>query len=493
MPTPPAFRRGAGAGSAIVLAAMVLPLVLGPSAGLAQSGAASGGADPCSEGLRLFRARDHAAAEPALRRCAETNSSPEALVALAAIASLSKRSAEASDFAARAVELDSTSVEARYWLGRALLQRGDRAQAGREWEKALRLSTDHPGVLEGLARLAIDAGETAKAYGLLTQLVRTGQAEGWTHRLLADLARRKRMWGDALRHWRDAMGAEGEDAASLLTAGELAILAGDTTVAVESTRKAVALEATATTLAGLGEALFAARRYEEAATRLQRAVDLAPDDARSLFNLANVLELLDRSDEAEPHFHRFVELAPDDAIGRFNYGIHLDKRGRLVEALAQVEAAVRLAPDMMTAQVVRARLLESLERWDEAAAAIDALLRHAPEDSVQLGQWRASVVDRRDEEARAHRLGLLHLLHIVTADTASVRQIGAELRAGADFTVLATRFSFGPTAAQGGDIGRVSPADLVEPLRTAVQNLQVEETTPPLEARGLWHFFKRVR
>jgi len=486
----PRFAR-TGAATARVLA--VACVAAWAAAAAAQPAAPPAPGDPCAEGLRLFRARDGAAAEPLLRRCVQERPGAEALTALAVIASLGGRAAEAGDLAARAVELDSASVDARYWLGRALLESGDKAGARREWQRALRLSTDHAGVLEGLARLAIDAGEVSQAYGLLTQLVRTGAAEGWTHRMLADLARRKRLWGDALRHWRDAMAVEGEDAASLLRAGELAILAGDTAAAVESSRRAVQLEPTGDAYGGLGEALFAARRYAEAETALRRAVELSPGVARNRFNLANVLELLDRGDEADEHFRRFVEMEPDDAVGHFNYGIHLDKRGQTVAALAQVEEAVRLEPGMLTAHVVRGQLLESLGRWDETLGAIDLLLAHAPEDTGSLRGWRASVVAKRDEDARARRQGLVQLLHIVTADTAAVRIVRAELAAGADFAVLATRFSAGPTAAQGGDVGRVSPEDMVEPLRSAVRALEVGEVTPPLESRGLWHLFKRVR
>ncbi len=478
-----------------VLAALAVALIWLPGVVVAapvQPSAASGG-DPCADGVRLFKAHDLAAAEPLLRRCVADRPDPVALAALAAIASLAKRPAEAGDLAARAVDLDSASVDARYWLGRALLEQGDRAGAQREWDRALRFSTEHPGVLEGLARLAIDRGETAKAYGLLSELVRTGQAQGWTHRLLADLARRKRLWGDALRHWRDAMGVDGEDAASLLTAGELAILASDTTAALDVCRRAVAIEPTGPAYGGLGEALFAARRYEEAEAALRKAVELDPGSPRHRFNLANVLEVLDRPDEAEVHFRSYIELQPADAIGRFNYGVHLDKLGRKLEALEQVETAVRLSPQMLTAQVVRGQLLEDLGRLPEALAAIDTLTARDPENAPRLGAWRESVLAKQAAEADAQRQGLVHLLHIVTADTAAVRLIARELRAGVDFGLVATRFSSGPTAAQGGDIGRVAPADLVEPLRTAVSALAIDAQTPPLETRGLWHFFKRVR
>ncbi len=451
------------------------------------------GPDPCAEGQRLFQSGDLAAAAASLRACLQAGEQLQPLLQLAAIASLTKRPAEAGELAARALELEPESVEARYWLGRAHLEQGDPAAAEREWERGLAVSTDHPGVVEGLARLAIDRGQHAKAYGLLTQLVRLGKGQGWTHRLLADLSRRKGLWADALGHWRDAMALEGEDAPTLLAAGELAILAGDTAGAIAACRQAVELDPGAAAHGGLGEAYFAAHRYGEALSALQRAVELAPDNPRHRFNLANVLELLDESDEAEEHFRAFIALSPQDAVGHFNFGIHLEKRGRTLAALEQVEEASRLAPDMLTAQVVRGQLLEKLGRFEEAIAAVDVIMARDSENRERLQSWRSSLEGKLAEERRLRRPGQVALQHIVTGDTALARLIVRDLQAGLDFAVVATRYSSGPTAAQGGDIGFVSPDDMVEPLRSAIRALAPNETSPVVETKGLFHVFKRIR
>ncbi len=452
-------------------------------------------ADPCAEGLRLFRERDPRAAEPLLERCVAERPAAEPLACLAAIASLGGRTRQAGEYAARAVELDSSSVEARYWLGRAQMEQGDKAAAQRTWDAGLRLSTDHAGILEGLARLAVERGETSKAYNLLTRMTRIGKAEGWTHRMLADLARRRGMWADALQHWRDAMALDGEDAGSLRTEVDLAILAGDTVTAVRAGRQALALRADGPAYGSLGQALFAARRYEEAAGVLRRAVEFEPAEPQHRINLANVLEVLDQPEEAEEHFAQFVKLQPRDARGRFNYGIHLQNQSRPLEALAQIEEAVRISPGMLTARVVQGQLLEQLGRYPEALAAIDTLLARdrQGDNRQQLSAWRASVVGKQRDDTAASQAGLIHLLHIVTSDTMAVRLVRRDLAAGLDFAALATRYSRGPTAAQGGDIGRVSPEDLVEPMRSAVRALALDKVTPPLESRGQWHFFKRVR
>ncbi|MHB8079265.1 MAG: tetratricopeptide repeat protein [Candidatus Krumholzibacteriia bacterium] len=477
-------------------AAFLLLTTAAPAPGqTAAPPAAPAAADPCAEGVRLFRARDLRAAEPLLQRCVTGQPTAEPLACLAAIASLGGHPQQAGEYAARAVALDSTSVEARYWLGRAQMEQGDKTAAQRTWDAGLRLSADHAGILEGLARLAIERGETPKAYNLLTRMVRIGKAEGWTYRMLADLARRRGMWADALQNWREAMTLDGEDAGSLRTEVDLAILAGDTVTAVKAGRQALALRPDGPAYGSLGQALFAARRYDEAAVVLRRAVEMEPAEPQHRINLANVLEVLDQPEEAEENFAQFVKLQPNDARGRFNYGIHLQNQSRPLEALTQIQEAVRLSPGMLTARVVQGQLLEQLGRFPEALTAIDTLLARDRDggNRPQLTAWRANVADKQRDDAAASQAGLIHLLHIVTADTAAVRLIQRDLRAGLDFAALATRYSVGPTAAQGGDIGRVAPGDLVEPMRSAVGALAFDAITPPLESRGQWHFFKRVR
>jgi tetratricopeptide (TPR) repeat protein len=468
-------------------------VALGVAAPDVAFGQGEGAADPCREGAALFEHGDYAAAEPQLQRCLASGENLQPLVSLAAIASLSQRPKLAQEYARRAVELDAASAEARYWLGRAALEQGDRAAAESEWEIGLGLSTEHPGILEGLARLAAERGQSAKAYGLLTQLVRQGVDEAWVHRMLADLSRQKGLWSEALRHWRDALARGGEDQGSLLTAGELAILAGDTAGAVAACRKAVDLSPDAASLGGLGEALFATHRYGEAARVLRRAVELAPDQARHRFNLANVLELLDQPDEAEEHFRRYVELEPDDPLGRFNYAIHLDKQGRTDAALAQVEVACARGPRMLTARVVRAQLLEKLGRLEETLAVIDSLMVRDAENGETLAAWRQNVADKLAVEGVPPRPGQVLLLHIVTGDTVAARLVERELRDGVDFRLVATRYSAGSTAARGGEIGYVAPQDMVEPLRSAIAALRPNETSPLVQAGGLYHCFKRLR
>jgi len=473
-----------------------LNLLLGTQTGIstAQESAPAKVDSSCVNGERLFRSKEHSAAEPLLKECLQRNGEQgQVLVYLTVIALSDARPAEATQWGARAVAVAPDSPDARYWFGRALAENGDLVGAQQQWEAGISLATEHVGLLEGLAQLAISKGEDSKAYGLLVQMQRVGVDEAWVHRLLSELTRRRGLWAASLKHWQDYLEQAGESAEALVTAGELSILAGDLQGAVQTCERAVELEPSAETYGALGEAMFAANRHEEALSALRQAAAMDPEVPRIQFNLANVLEIMGLVDEAEQHFRRYVELSPSDARGHLNYAIHLNRLGRTQEALAQAAAAANLDPTLREARVVQAQIYEEGGQYAEAIVMIDTLLQVDDENKDELLLWRQRMAQSLAQAENASNAGKFHLQHIVLADSEAVAQFQAELAGGADFGSLAVRFSIGRTAAAGGDIGWVAPSDMVEPLRSAITQLKPNEISPVIESRGLYHVFRRLR
>jgi tetratricopeptide (TPR) repeat protein len=457
---------------------------------LAASAAQGQFLDPCAEGLRLFEARDYTAARPQLERCLQDHPDDvSALLAVTVVTASQGAFTLAVEHGARLVAATPDDPVARYWYGRALLGTGRNKEAETQWEAGLALSQTHVGLLEGLARLALDRGEDAKAYNLLTQIQLQGVEAGWVDRLLADVARRRGLWAKAAEHWAASLAHDGETAGGLVILGEFSILAGDKTQAIAVFRRAVTLEASGETWAGLGEAYFAADLVDSAEVALRRAVELAPDQPRQRFNLANVLEVSGRSDEAGEHFRRYVAMEPDDAMGHLNYGIHLEKRGDYAGALSEATRALELDSSLTPALLTRARSLEQLGRREEAVVAVDELARRNPAAQAELDLWRADLLG----EPAANPDGKILLAHIVTGDAEVAAKVAAALAEGADFAELAVTFSGGPTAAEGGTIGWIDPAAMAAPLREVIENLRVGETSPLVESGGLHHAFKRIR
>ncbi len=449
--------------------------------------------DPCEAGRQLFVANNYLGAEPLLVQCLESGDSLLALLPLTMITTIQGRAGEGVAYGARALAIAPDNANVRYWYGRALLINGDPDGAMAQWEQGLAEDIQHAGILEGLIQLHLQRGDTAKAYNLLHQLRLQGVDEPWLHKTLSDLARRKGLWGQAATHWADMIRVEGETEDNLVVLGELTILAGKPADAVDIFRHAVATLPSGATWGGLGEAWFALDEVDSAAVALEHAVGLDPDNPRNRFNLANALEILGQYEAAGEQFSVYLEQSPDDPTGHFNYGVHLEKEGRRDAALAEIERAVALDPSYLQAQVVLAQMYEAAGRAEDALAVVERLESMDPEASAELEQWRIRLRGDSAEAAAALSEGKVHLLHIVTDDPAAADQVRTALEAGADFAALAARFSIGPTAVRGGDIGWVDPADMMGPLQAAINALAPGQTSPAIDAEGRLHFFRRVR
>jgi tetratricopeptide (TPR) repeat protein len=449
--------------------------------------------DPCQTGPDLFRAAQWPEARVALRSCLEQgNESVEILLPLVVMAVREERFSEGTGYGGRAVEIAPNDPEARYWYGRALLRENRIPETKEQWEKGLELSVNHLGILEGLARMALADDEPTKAYQLLSQLQRQGVNDPWLNRLMADIAAGKGLWRQSLGHLEQAMLQETPSLEDFMTASELSILVGDKQGAVDYCRRAVILEPGPVSYGGLGEAFFAIEEIDSSLVYLRLAVEQAPEAPRYRFNLANALEIAGLVVEADIHFRAFLAMVPDDPVGHFNYGIHLDKLGRSEEGLAEVALAVELNPDMLTARVVMAQILEEMGRWDEALEVVVGLNQIDEANTAELDAWEQRIRSDRDASLSAIGEGKIHLLHMVLGTQEIVDIVTAELATGTAFTSLVVRYSTGGAAARGGDIGWINPEDMVEPMRSAIMELAVDETSPSIEAGGLYHIFKRI-
>ena len=135
---------------------------------------------------------------------------------------------------------------------------------------------------------------------------------------------------------------------------------------------------------------------------------------------------------------------------------------------------------------------ELVRQGGEALADVAFLRESDPANQDELREWERKIRLDKDQSAAAHVEGQVHLLHLLVVDPAVSEQVVKELGEGADFSSLVVRFSVGPAAARGGDIGWMVPEDMVEPMRSAIAGLGVDEISPPVESEGLIHIFKRI-
>ncbi len=449
--------------------------------------------DPCTQGKVHYGASRFKEAHSALVRCVAMGEPDlETLLPLTVMGIREERLNEAIKYGKMAVETAPANADARYWYGRALLRSNLVEDARTQWEKGLQLSIEHQGILEGLARLALNEGEPAKAYQLLDQMRRQGLDESWLHRLQADLAASRGLWSQSLAHLEDAMSREEPTLSDYLAASELNLMIGKGAAAVEYCRRAVQLEPCGASYGALGEAFFATDRMDSALVFLREAVNSESNNPRHRFNLANALEITGQFLEAEKHFQFFLAAVPDDVVGNFNYGIHLEKLGHDVEAIYHINRVINLEPSMISAHVIKVQLLEKMQMFDDALAELALVKQADPKNPGELKLWENRLLKARSKATGARHEGKVHLLHMILGDMALVEQVQVYLNGGADFGSLVIQYSTGPAAARGGDIGWIRPEDMVGNLRPAIEALGKYDISPPVESRGLYHIFKRL-
>ncbi|MGD8514062.1 MAG: peptidylprolyl isomerase, partial [Granulosicoccaceae bacterium] len=161
-------------------------------------------------------------------------------------------------------------------------------------------------------------------------------------------------------------------------------------------------------------------------------------------------------------------------------------------------------------KVDRAQVLEELINFELVIQdALRKSIDKTPDVATQLALQRRNVLAsaafreyirsnpltddemRADYESRMERLTLREykLRHILSDDQATAEKLIAELTQGKqDFATLAKKHSTGPSAEKGGDLGWLSPHDMLPEFKAAVEGLQKGQSTPAaVKTRFGWH------
>ncbi len=127
-----------------------------------------------------------------------------------------------------------------------------------------------------------------------------------------------------------------------------------------------------------GLALLDARRAGEAAPLLARAAAINPGRARTYTLLGNALFAAGQVEAAANAYEAASRLEPTSAQSVNNLGTALARLGRLDEALARFREASTLDPRYAEAHANAGKALVALGRHDEAAVELEAALRIDP-------------------------------------------------------------------------------------------------------------------
>jgi tetratricopeptide (TPR) repeat protein len=118
----------------------------------------------------------------------------------------------------------------------------------------------------------------------------------------------------------------------------------------------------------LGADLLQAGRLTEALPFVERAVEIAPDNAAGHTNLGTARQMQGRMEEAVTQFEQTVRLEGDSADAQTNLGFALLQTGRIDAALAHLQKALELNPNLAKAHLSLGNLLLQTGHVDEALA-----------------------------------------------------------------------------------------------------------------------------
>lgn len=255
---------------------------------------------------------------------------PEALLLMGMIHSWQQDFAQAVPFLQRATVLLPQNAEALNTLGFALHKTGRLEDAIIAFRKAIALKSDFPSARTRLAQalLALDHHKDRVKHYRAVLAIQTGTEE--------------------VARYRAALAVNGRDISALN---------------------------------GLGKALWAMGRSEEAIAPFSLALTDTPACTETARNLVQVLVELDRVEEAIACYRTVLDHDPNLHVIHAGLGALLRKTGRHTEALYHLEQACALQPDNAWLHGVLALILRELGRIDAAITHLRRAITLAPDET----------------------------------------------------------------------------------------------------------------
>ena len=330
----------------------------------------------------------------------------------------------------RAIELDPSKAEYRYWSARVLEQRRDPDQAMARYREALERDPSHVQARLRLAGMHIERGELEEGRALLAEAAELAPNDPAVHfqqGLIAeqseDLEGAKQAYQRSIdlapstpdAHFRlaNVLTRLGEDEASLEAMAEFEQWSDLANQYQYWLAESKAKPEDPEVLASLGEVLYLMLKQEEAIPWLRRAFELDNEHPIANTYLGLIMQRMGQAPRAKLHLEKAIaagiedpqlrrslaaclmeledhegarvvltqllELDPEAEGVHYNLGVVALKLGDHEGARASFERALELDPGDIQARFALASALFEKEAWDEAAREFRTILEQDPE------------------------------------------------------------------------------------------------------------------
>lgn len=235
------------------------------------------------------------------------------------------------------------------------------------------------------SRRLMAAGDSQGAIDLWQQAILDDPQDAATRMELGRVAQQLKKPLLALQEYAAAARLDPELVEAHIALGVLRMRRGDSTGAEKALRQGLVLDSTShEILTNLGALMMTTRRGVEGVQFLQRACEVAPDDADVRFNLAMAHRALKEWSAVCTELESMMKIDADRPRARFEYGVALAELGRFTEAAAQFSWLTEQQPERVTGWTNLTRALVRAELHGEAIASLRTAHQKIP------GSWRIS-------------------------------------------------------------------------------------------------------
>jgi tetratricopeptide (TPR) repeat protein/predicted Ser/Thr protein kinase len=290
-----------------------------------------------------------------------------------------------------AIDLNADLAAGRSAMGFVHLQASERKQADAEFRRAIELDPLNPLPLIGLGLNFVAQGQDASAEAAFRKAIKVGPQEWRTHGEFAQFYFQRARYTEAVAHWEESLKLTPDNIVVLRNLGAAYFVAGRPDEAASILQRALEVRPAAPIYTNLGTIRFFQGRYTDAVAAFEKAVELTASNHLFWGNLGDGYRWAPgRRQDAPAAYRRALELIEQqiskqdgDANLESRRAVYLVKLGERDTAVATIERVVN-QPNL-TAQILyrvttvfelaglRERALASLERALKAGYAVKDL------------------------------------------------------------------------------------------------------------------------
>jgi tetratricopeptide (TPR) repeat protein len=332
------------------------------------------------------------------------------------------------------VDPDTRHIFANYYIMRGIdaLERHNRREAERYWDRADAYARDFADVHQNLSRFFLAVGESTRAVAECEKVIELVPDEGDSYGnyadvllLMRDSTRAAQMYekgmktsgflnadqyiklaniykvqkrfDQAILYYRYALGVQPHDPVGWAALASTYVRTRDLARAAYCNRRAIELDPNFAAAHGnLGFVYYNQERFSDAERELLIANRLRPSEPQPLVNLALLYGDLHRYDEATRMWHEVLRLQPGYPDAHFHLATLYEARGDMAAARREIEEELRLNPASTAALGELGIVLSSMGNTGEAARLWERVVALDPADArahFNLGMYYTNSHD----------------------------------------------------------------------------------------------------